>query len=190
VAAAFLDFFQSILSGYAQFMRNNKLNVQAFRDAQPPAIKSFLDQFEASQMWFSFIMERYRLARTRTTAHAHNTRRGCLLTGAGMNHRETMSEKGTLRNCVLLKAQTHTPVAHNQMEQQPAVFEVCCKCGCDVEGDTQDKDGRPICMACLEAKDRKGLGMGGWFKNLRGTHTRHDTRFFEAHSRERVLRSR
>ncbi|ELR24458.1 DENN (AEX3) domain containing protein [Acanthamoeba castellanii str. Neff] len=148
VAAAFLDFFQSILSGYAQFMRNNKLNVQAFRDAQPPAIKSFLDQFEASQMWFSFIMER-------------------LLTGAGMNHRETMSEKGTLRNCVLLKAQTHTPVAHNQMEQQPAVFEVCCKCGCDVEGDTQDKDGRPICMACLEAKDRKGLGMGGWFKNLR-----------------------
>ncbi|ELR17879.1 uDENN domain containing protein, partial [Acanthamoeba castellanii str. Neff] len=138
VAAAFLDFFQSILSGYAQFMRNNKLNVQAFRDAQPPAIKSFLDQFEASQMWFSFIMER-----------------------------ETMSEKGTLRNCVLLKAQTHTPVAHNQMEQQPAVFEVCCKCGCDVEGDTQDKDGRPICMACLEAKDRKGLGMGGWFKNLR-----------------------
>ncbi len=66
VAAAFLDFFQSILSDYAQFMRNNKLNVQAFRDAQPPAIKSFLDQFEASQMWFSFIMERYRLTRTRT----------------------------------------------------------------------------------------------------------------------------
>jgi hypothetical protein len=82
-----------------------------------------------------------------------------------------MSEKGTLRNCVLLKAQTHAPAAAAAQShiEQPAVFEVCCKCGCDVEGDTQDKDGRPICMACLEAKDRKGLGMGGWFKNLRGT---------------------
>lgn len=77
--------------------------------------------------------------------------------------RETMSTKGTLKDCVLLKAQAAPAPQHFE---QPAVFEVCCKCGCDVDGDLQDKNGRSICPGCLEAKEKKGLG---WFKNLRGT---------------------
>jgi len=80
--------------------------------------------------------------------------------------RETMSERGTLKNCVLLQVQT-VAEAHEQLEQP--MLAVCFDCGGDVEGDdTQDKDDNPICLECLEAKARKkSQKVGGWLKNLR-----------------------
>ncbi len=59
VASAFLDFFQSVLSGYRIHMKGNKLDVEAFKRSQPGTIKQFLEHFEGSQMWACFINERY-----------------------------------------------------------------------------------------------------------------------------------
>jgi len=50
--------------------------------------------------------------------------------------------------------------------EEVAVFQVCSKCGGDIDGELEDKDGRPICQDCLEAKNRSGVG---WFKSLIGS---------------------
>jgi hypothetical protein len=81
-----------------------------------------------------------------------------------IQEREIMSEKGTLRNCALLQVQT--ALSPTITSEKPAVFQVCTKCGCDVEGDTLDKKGRPICEECFTAQTTsRGIG---WIKNWRG----------------------
>ncbi len=79
-----------------------------------------------------------------------------------------MAEKGTLNSCALLRTQTALSPSMSQME--PAIFQVCFKCGCDVEGEAQqDKSGRPVCNQCHEAKSKRT--MTGWIKTLRGNNT-------------------
>jgi len=65
VARAFLGFFQTVFSDYPNFIKGNRFDLAGFKAAQPPTSASFLQEFEASQMWSCFIVEREAMAAKR-----------------------------------------------------------------------------------------------------------------------------
>eukprot|EP00005_Dracoamoeba_jomungandri_P000738 CAMPEP_0174257352 /NCGR_PEP_ID=MMETSP0439-20130205/6501_1 /TAXON_ID=0 /ORGANISM="Stereomyxa ramosa, Strain Chinc5" /LENGTH=363 /DNA_ID=CAMNT_0015340405 /DNA_START=1025 /DNA_END=2113 /DNA_ORIENTATION=- len=136
VARSFLDFFQSVFSGYQSYFKDNKFQQKEFLESRPEDILEFLREFEASQMWACFIQER-----------------------------ESMAVAHQLAECPLLRRQTNSSSQVIQDKPAVFLVCSQCGADVDSD-ELEDKERRPLCFGCYEEYQKDGKLGVGWLKSL------------------------